>query len=141
MFLKEILYHKGSNVHSIQPEASIRDVVNKMVECNCGSLVVVRDNELVGIITERDILKVVSEKHDSLSKVTVESHMSTNVITGTPEDSVSDTMGLLTEKRIRHLPILDEGKLAGMVSIGDVVKAQHHQIAMENDQLKQYIQS
>ena len=141
MKLLEILSVKGSTVYTIHPEATLADLAEAMVRNKCGSLVVVHEGRMVGIITERDFLNsYVSTKKD-LSTLVVSDFMTTNVTTGSPEDSVSETMGLLTTKRIRHLPIVDgEGELLGMISIGDVVKAQHDQLSVENHFMKSYIQ-
>jgi CBS domain-containing protein len=106
----------------------------------CGSLLVCRGEELVGIITERDILRASATEGYNLETTTVAELMTTDLVTGTLDDSISETMGLLTERRIRHLPILEDGKLAGMISIGDVVKAQYAKLSIENHYLKSYIQ-
>ena len=141
MKLSQILQNKGSAVYSIAPEATLAELAEALVRHNCGSLVVMHEGRMVGIITERDFLKsYVSTKKD-WTELQVADFMTTEVITGSPEDSVSDTMGLLTTKRLRHLPILDgEGRLVGMISIGDVVKAQHDQLSIENHYMKSYIQ-
>lgn len=148
MTLQEILRRKGSRVHSIGPDATLDDVVRKLVENNCGSLVVCRPSadgagsgDLVGIITERDILKACASGRGPLNQLKVTDAMSHDLVTGSPNDSIDDTMGLMTERRIRHLPILVDGRLAGMISIGDVVKAHHDEVTMENHYLKSYIQS
>lgn len=141
MQLREILTAKGSNVLTIEPTASLADVVEKLVENRCGSLVVCDGETMVGIISERDILIAVAQVSEPLNAVMVHGRMTTDVVTGVPEDTVSEIMGLMTEKRVRHLPILDDGKLAGLISIGDIVKAQHHQLTVENHYLKNYIQS
>jgi CBS domain-containing protein len=95
---------------------------------------------MVGIITERDILRCCAARRMPLDACRVEDTMTGDVVTGKPGDSVEDTMGLMTEKRIRHLPILEDGRLCGLISIGDVVKAQHRIMAIENQYLKTYIQ-
>jgi CBS domain-containing protein len=149
MKLQDILSAKGTGVHSIHPEATLDDVVQKLVRHNCGSLVVCEldargeadCDRMVGIITERDILRACAAHKVPLSSYKVADVMTRRVITGSPGDSVEDTMGLLTEKRIRHLPVLEEGRLAGIISIGDVVKSHHHEVAVENHYLKSYIQS
>lgn len=141
MYLREILTTKGSSVLTISPTASLADVVQKLVENRCGSLVVCDGETMVGIISERDILIAVAEVSEPLDAVMVHGRMTTEVVTGVPDDTVSDIMGLMSQKRIRHLPILDNGKLAGVISIGDIVKAQHHQLTVENHYLKNYIQS
>ena len=142
MTLREILQSKGSNVHTISPQASLDDVVQKLVACNCGSLVVCDTDggRMLGIITERDILRACA-KHSGqpLAALRVGDAMTRDLATGTLNDSVEATMGLMTERRIRHLPIIEDGRLAGLVSIGDVVKIQYEQLSMENHYLKNYI--
>ena len=140
MKLFDILKTKGAQVYTISPDVSLADVVATLVQHNCGSLVVCDGEEMVGIITERDILKACAGGQGDLAQVPVRAQMSVNLTTGSPDDDVSHTMGIMTKKRIRHLPILQDGKLAGMISIGDVVKAQHAQLSMENHYLKEYIQ-
>lgn len=141
MHLREILKTKGSNVLTIEPTASLADVVQKLVENRCGSLVVCDGETMVGIISERDILIAVAEVSEPLDAIMVRGRMTTDVVTGSPHDTVSDIMGLMSQKRIRHLPILEDSKLAGLISIGDIVKAQYHQLTVENHYLKNYIQS
>ena len=141
MNVQAILKVKGTDVHSIAPSATLAEVVSTLVERNCGSLVVVREDIMVGIITERDILRACVDTANRLEDRTVEEVMTNEVITGQPTDEVEAVMGLMTKNRIRHLPILTEGKLNGLISIGDVVKAQHDQLSLENHYLKSYIQS
>ena len=141
MKLSEILRTKGHNVLTIGPRATLAEVVTTMVEHNCGSLVVCDGDALVGIITERDILRVCAAETRSLREIIVEERMTRDVITGLASDPISSVMGLMTERRIRHLPVLEDGKLAGLVSIGDVVKAEHSTLSVENQYLKHYIQS
>jgi CBS domain-containing protein len=145
MKLQEILLAKGSTVYSISPEATLQDVVGTLVERRVGSLLVFRPNasgedEPVGIITERDILHACAAGNRALGDVKVSDAMTTTLVTGSPDDEVEMVMGLMTTHRIRHLPVLCEGRLAGMISIGDVVKAQHDRLAMENRFMKDYIQ-
>ncbi len=147
MRLQDILRAKGTAVHSISPDATLDDVVQELIAHNCGSLVVCQKNEtdrhgqMVGIITERDILRVCAAGCNQLNELNVSDVMTREPITGTPFDTIEETMGLMTDKRIRHLPILDEDRLTGLISIGDVVKAHHDQVALENHYLKSYIQS
>jgi CBS domain-containing protein len=145
MTLQDILQSKGTTVHSIGPNATLDDVVQALVRNNCGSLVVCQQDgsgdepQLVGIITERDILRACAARKAPLDELLVSDVMSSKLITGTPHDTVGETMGLLTERRIRHLPILEDGRLRGMISIGDLVKAQYQEMAMENHYMKSYI--
>ena len=138
--LRDILQAKGSEVHTIAPAASLQDVADLLVKQNCGSLVVVDGEQLCGIITERDILRAAAASHQPLKNFLVREHMTAELVTGSLEDGLSDVMGQMTEHRIRHLPILEKERLVGMISIGDVVKAQHDQLSMENHYLKNYIQ-
>lgn len=141
MKLSDILRTKGNSVLTIGPRATLADVVSTMVEHNCGSLVVCDGDVLVGIITERDILRACASQPRLLHEILVEERMTRQVITGLASDPISGVMGLMTERRIRHLPVLEEGKLAGLISIGDIVKAEHSTLSVENQYLKHYIQS
>ena len=146
MTLADILKVKGSNVYTTGPEATLKDCVADLVRHNVGSLLVCeRDVEhgerVLGIITERDILHYCAAGKGTLAAANVADVMSAGLITASPKDSLDDAMGLLTQKRIRHLPVLVEGRLVGLVSIGDLVKAQHDRLAMENQFMKDYIQS
>jgi CBS domain-containing protein len=147
MTLQEILRNKGSNVHTIAPDATLEDVVQTLVKHNVGSLVVCEHagcnppGRMVGIITERDILRSVAAHHGPLTSQRVDNAMTSEVVTASPNDSVEEVMGLLTKRRIRHLPVTDQGLLVGLISIGDVVKAQHDELSLENHYLRSYIQS
>jgi CBS domain-containing protein len=138
--LREILQSKGTEVYLVSPTATLQDVVNLLVQHNCGSLVVVEDAQILGIITERDILRAAASINRPLVHCRVQDHMSVNLVTGRPDDPIGDVMGMMTEHRVRHLPVLDDARLVGIVSIGDIVKAQHQQLSMENHYLKNYIQ-
>lgn len=139
MKLQDILAHKGTAVHTIGPQASLADVVDKLVQNNCGSLIVTDGDQTVGIITERDILRATASNGGTLGNKRVADHMSSKLITGTPADTVEQTMGQMTDNRIRHLPIMEANRLVGIISIGDVVKAQHDNLTVENHLLKSYI--
>ncbi len=140
MRVYDILQSKGDKVHQISPDASLADAVERLVRFNCGSLMVAEVESIVGIITERDILKAINSQKLSLNDLSVRDFMSRNLVTGNPTDDVSNVMGIMTSHRVRHLPIFDEGRLVGMISIGDVVKAQFDLLAVENHYLKVYIQ-
>ena len=144
MKLAEILRRKGSDVYTIEPEKTVAEAVQRLVDCNCGSLVVTtspNSRVLIGIITERDILKASTAGQERLEKTAISEVMSMRVITGGREDTVAAAMGLMTKNRIRHLPIVENSELVGMISIGDVVKAQFDALSLENHYLKNYIQS
>jgi CBS domain-containing protein len=147
MTLNEILLSKGHEVLTIDPNATLDNVVQTLVSNRCGSLVVceVRDcdggsaGSMIGIITERDILKAMAAHGTAFGRFKVSEVMTKNVTVGSPNDSVEDTMGLMTRMRIRHLPVVEDGALLGLVSIGDVVKLQHDRLTMENHYLKSYL--
>ena len=144
MDLREILHIKGHVIHTIGQNATLEDVVQKLVRNNCGSLVVCDDSSnsgpMIGIITERDILRACAKHQGPMSTINVGDVMTADVAVGSPGDSVEDTMGLMTRLRIRHLPVVEDGRLLGLVSIGDVVKMQHDRLTMENFYLKSYLQ-
>ena len=139
MKLREILLSKGQHVYSASPTDSLAEVVNALVDHNCGALVVLEEERMVGIISERDVLRACAELAHPMEEL-VSARMTRELVTGTPEDNVEDVMGLLTNHRIRHLPIKDGDKLVGVISIGDIVKAQYQELSNENRLLKQYIQ-
>ncbi len=146
MLLQDILAVKGNAVYTIGPDATLTEGVQRLVEHNVGSLLVSErdsagEERLLGIITERDILHACARGPCPMGGVTVREVMSPNLVTASPEDGVEEAMGLMTTKRVRHLPVLASGRLVGLVSIGDVVKAQHERLAMENRFMKDYITS
>jgi CBS domain-containing protein len=141
MTVQQILNLKGRHVHSISPDKTLQDVVHLLVQHNCGSLLVCAGEQMVGIITERDILRACAELDQPLSSVPVSVRMTRNVVTCSPDCSVETIMGMMTDHRVRHMPLLDGDRLAGMISIGDIVKAQHDELCLENQYLKTYIQS
>ena len=141
VLLRDILGSKGRAVVTVGVDTRLSEVVQTLVKHNIGSLVVCDGERMVGIVTERDILRTVAEVGVGLEDVPVAQRMTPNVISGAPDDNVDKIMGVMTENRIRHLPVLDQGQLAGMVSIGDLVKAQHDRMTMEHQQLMNYIQS
>lgn len=145
MTLQDILNVKGTRVHTIDDSATLDDVVQKLVQCNCGSLVVLGQrserSRMVGIITERDILRSCAARRGPLEETPLTAAMTCDVVTAAPSDTIEDTMHLMTERRLRHLPIVEGDHLVGLVSIGDLVKAHHEQCVLENHYLKTYIQS
>jgi CBS domain-containing protein len=141
MLLKEILQIKGTEVHAIGPSATCEDAVAELVRFNIGSLLV-RDipTELIlGIITERDILRI-NAGQVSLDQIPVADAMSTELVTANADDNIIDAMRLMTEHHVRHLPVRQHGELMGIVSIGDIVKAHHDELEVENHHMRSYIQ-
>ena len=145
MTLQDILRVKGTTVLSTSPAATLLEVARILCERRYGSLVVMdtpagaKSPQLVGIITERDILRACAQRDGRLDDAIVRDYMTTDLITGTPANTVEYIMGVMTDNRIRHLPILEDQELVGLISIGDLVKAHHQQVAVENHYLKSYI--
>ncbi len=144
MTLYEILKTKGNTVFTIHPQATLEEVVGELVRRNVGCLVVCdrcleEGERIAGVVSERDILRFLATGKGPLNAFPVSSIMTTHVITGSPQDSVEATMGLMTTQRIRHLPVLSQGRLVGIVSIGDIVKFQHDRLALENQFMKDYL--
>lgn len=134
-----ILNRKGRNVFSIPPTVSVAEAVAEMNRHRVGSIFVLDDGRLVGIFTERDVLRrVVGEGRDP-KKSQVTEVMTANVITISPDSSIEDAMEIFTQKRCRHLPVIEEGRLTGTISIGDVTRwmSDHHRAEAEH--LKNYI--
>lgn len=135
-----ILERKGHKVITIKPEASIREAMGLLISHKIGSLLVVNDRqEIVGIITERDIFRLTYENDGKIMGIPVHAVMTRNLIVVVPEDSVDYARALISENRIRHLPVIENGKLVGLISIGDVLRAETSQVAVENRYLKDYI--
>ena len=139
--LSEILGDKGHEVLRIDADASVLDAVKQMVEANIGSLLVTKDGETAGIVTERDYLRRVAHEGQTDEEVTVEEIMSSPLIVVTPETTIDECMALMTDRRIRHVPVVDGGEVVGIVSIGDVVKFKSKQQSFEIKYLTEYITS
>ena len=136
----DILKNKGSKVVTIQSICEVKKAIHQLVNESVGSLVVMDEhNKVVGVLTERDILKASDRCFDCLKDLKVSDLMSSEVIIGLPDQSVDTLMGLMTDKHIRHLPIMDSGRLAGLLSIGDLVKARAQRTEVEIYYLKDYI--
>jgi len=119
--VKSILKVKGHEVWSVEPGASVYDAIHLMAEKEIGALMVMEGTELVGIISERDYARQIILKGRSSETTMVKEIMTTNVIHTGPEQDVGDCMAMMTDKHIRHLPILDGNQVIGMISIGDLV--------------------
>ena len=120
--VSDLLRIKGNDVHTIESRASVLDAVRRMVDRNVGSLLVLEGDEIAGIITERDYLREIVLKGRTSRETPVEAIMTKKVIVVRPEDTVEGCMAIMTEKRIRHLPVLRDGVVDGMISIGDLVR-------------------
>lgn len=137
--VRNILQMKGNDVWSVGPETPVTSALNMMSDKNIGALVVVRENTVLGILSERDYARKLWLKGRSVDSATVQDLMTTGVITVTPDLSMDRCMDLMTSKRIRHLPVVDNGRLVGLISIGDVVKAVIAEKEFLIKQLENYI--
>jgi CBS domain-containing protein len=139
--IKQILGANRQRILSIAPEDSVYNAIKMMADNNVGSLVVMEDDKLVGIITERDYSRKVILKGKSSPKTMVKEIMSTHVICVHPDETVKECMAIMTDKRIRHLPVIVDDKVIGVVSIGDLVKSIISDQQFVIEQLEHYIAS
>jgi CBS domain-containing protein len=119
--INEILEHKGSAVWTVSPDATVFEAIQLMSEKNIGALLVTERDRLIGIMSERDYTRKVALKGKTSKELKVREIISGNVVSATPAHTIEECMRLMTENRVRHLPVLDGDRLAGVVSIGDLV--------------------
>jgi CBS domain-containing protein len=137
--VKHLLDTKGGDVISITPEASVFDAIKLMADRAVGSLLVMQGEELIGIVTERDYARKVILLGRSSETTRVEKIMSTEIIAASVEQTVQECMSLMTEKRIRHLPVVAGDRVIGLISIGDLVQAIISDQQQAIEQLENYI--
>lgn len=137
--VREILNDKGVQVWSITPDRTVFDALKLMGEKEIGALTVVEDGQLVGVISERDYARKVILKGKTSRETQVQEIMSTHVISTALDRTVQECMTVMTDKRIRHLPVLEEDRLIGIISIGDLVKALIAEQQFMIEQLESYI--
>jgi CBS domain-containing protein len=142
MQLKDVLAAKGRRVVTVSAKSSVADAIRTMHAENVGSVVVPDSGACpVGIFTERDVLRMYAEGDRDFDRIAVEDRMTCSVIFGRLSMPVDEALTLMTQRRFRHLPVLEEGKLLGLVSIGDLVKIKLQETAEEAQALRQYIAS
>ena len=137
--VNDILRVKGHDVWSISPDASVYDAIRLMADKKVGALVVIEGSKPVGIVSETDYMRKVILKGRTSQGTSVKAIMTTRVLYVQPEQDIEECMVLMTEKRTRHLPVIVEGKLIGLVSIGDVVKSIIDEQRFTIEQLENYI--
>jgi CBS domain-containing protein len=137
--IKEILSSKGRDIWSVSPQSTVYEAIEMMADKGVGALAVTLDDKLVGIVSERDYARKVILKGESSREITVRSIMTKEVVCVSGEQSVDECMAVMTEKRIRHLPIMDGNKLVGMISVGDLVKSIIKEQSFTIEQLEGYI--
>ncbi len=142
MKISHILKGKDGHVYTIGPHSSMKDALRELLAHNIGSLVVLDDTgTMIGIISERDMLRTIYNNDGNWVGVEVKNAMTTEVITAKLGDSADYAMDMMTKHRIRHLPVMDGNRLAGMLSIGDIVKANLNETAFQNQLLKNFIRN
>lgn len=140
MLVRSLLKGKGSEVFTVGPDISVLDAARELNEKRIGAVLVCDGRgAIVGVLSERDIVRSLAEKGEAALKGTVGDLMTRDVKTCGPEDSIDRIMGLMTGRRFRHVPVIDGGKLVGIVSIGDVVKQKIAEAELEAQSLKDYI--
>ena len=140
MYVSALLENKGANVITAAPNTTVDKAVALLAENKIGVLVISADGKSVdGILSERDIVRALAEQGNDIGNADAATLMSRDVVSCAPGDTIESLMGLMTERRIRHLPVLEDGILAGIVSIGDIVKHRLAEIESEADALRQYV--
>ena len=140
MLVRDVLQSKGRRIITIDCEATVGEAIAKMVQNNIGSLPVVdHDNKLIGIFSERDVLRVIHQRGEGFGRMPVCDVMTRNPITCNLDDDVEHVMGFMSDRRIAKVPVTTGDELVGIVSVGDVIKALHEKLHSENQHLLSYI--
>ncbi|MEO6500584.1 MAG: CBS domain-containing protein [Jatrophihabitantaceae bacterium] len=139
MLIADILRRKGSNVVTIASGATVSELVASLAEHRIGALIVVEDDQPVGIVSERDVVRRLHRTGSQIMELPVSELMSAPLISCGPQDTVDDIAAAMTEQRIRHMPVLSSAELAGIVTIGDVVAARIADLEQTRGQLESYI--
>ncbi|GGB61492.1 histidine kinase [Tistrella bauzanensis] len=140
MLVEHILRRKGRRLATVDPQATIARALEILAHDNIGALPVVEGDTIIGMISERDVARGLVDRGASLLDTPVSGVMSTRITTCRPDTNIDDLMTMMTERRIRHVPVLDDdGSLAGMVSIGDAVKSRLDELETEAQALRDYV--
>ncbi len=139
--VRQVLAGKGAALYAVAPEVAVLEAIRAMAEHRVGALLVMQGEALIGVVSERDYARKVILLGRSSSDTPVRTIMSSPVITVSPDDSVSHCMQLMTERHVRHLPAVENGRVVGMVSIGDLVKAVIAEQRAQIEQLENYIRT
>jgi CBS domain-containing protein len=137
--VKQVLDSKGRDVWFVAPSDSVFNVIKEMAEKGVGALLVMEENQLVGIVSERDYARKVILKGRASDTTPVKDIMTSKVVYANPAQTVEDCMNLMTQKRIRHLPVIEDEKVVGVLSIGDLVKSIIAEQQFQIEQLESYI--
>ncbi len=141
MFIKNIIQRKGSDVITVEEACTVGEVARLLAERRIGAVLVMKGDKLTGVLSERDVVRGIAISGRTILDDSVVSLMTKNIITCSLDQHVNEALSWMTDRRIRHLPVLDEDKLVGMISIGDLVYARINEVEQEADALKTYIAS
>ena len=139
--VSSLLRHKGRLIYSISPDAPVLDAIKEMAEHGIGALLVMQGEKLLGMVSERDYARKVILKGRSSSETKVSQIMSSPVLTVRPEESANECMRIMTDNRVRHLPVIEGERVVGVLSIGDLVRAVVEEQQQTIEQLEHYIHS
>ncbi len=139
MLVAEILKEKGDAVYSVGPSLTVAEAAGELATKKVGALIVCDGNRVVGVFSERDVVRALARDGAGSLERPVSTYMSADVVYAEPRETVDDLMGRMTDRRIRHLPVLRDKQLCGVVSIGDVVKCQIAEASQEAESLRSYI--
>jgi len=140
MQVRDVLKTKGGRVITIDPQATLPEAIALLVQHNIGSLPVVNaDGQIVGVVSERDVMRHLHNCGEAFSRERIGDIMSLNPATCTPDDDVEDVMGQMSGRRIAKVPVLENGHLVGIVSVGDVIKVMYERLHAENTHLMSYL--
>ncbi len=140
MLVRDVLLTKGNRVVTIDQDATVHEAVAKLVQNNIGSLPVVnQEGRLIGIFAERDVLRIIHNRGEGFGRLRISEVMTPNPVTCNILDNVNDVMGQMSEGRIAKVPVVSDGALVGIISVGDVIKVMYDKVATENIHLLSYI--
>jgi len=138
--VRDLIKTKGTEVWSVSPDTTMIDALNQLAKKDVGALMVTKDDKMVGIVSERDFVRSIAKTGQCLLHSTVERYMTTEISSVTPDATIDQCMQLMTDKHIRHLPVLENEKLVAVISIGDVVRDLISNKELTINQLEDYIQ-
>ena len=139
MLIALVLREKGAKVHTLAAEATLEQAAKELWERKVGALVVLSGADIIGVLSERDLVREVARRGGAALSDTVSAVMSRNVVTASPDETIDDCLGRMTDRRIRHLPVVEAGRLVGIVSIGDLVKRRIEAAEAEAAAMQAYI--
>jgi CBS domain-containing protein len=139
MKISDIVRRKGTAVFTISPGDSVTTLLAALAEHNVGAIIVCEGDDVAGIVSERDVVRRLAERGKDVLDAPVSSIMTTNVVHASPGDSIDSVAETMTQRRIRHMPVMEDGRLVAVISIGDVVLNRISQLEQERGQLEQYV--